>query len=200
MAKFIVFEGIDGSGKSTQIKRLGEYFKKRGIPHIVTKEPTEGPIGSLAKSVVRGDTSVSEEALSLLFAADRAQHIAKEIRPALESGTYVLCDRYVYSNMAYQGIEAASYNKRFLLVPDLVIFIDADPKECTRRIILNRQSVEIYDGEKIANKIRARYLEIFRRYKGETSVEIIDGNQNEKEVFEQLLQCCMSHAILPSGN
>ena len=186
MAKFIVFEGIDGSGKTTQIDLLTQQFRKHNIPHIVTKEPTDGPIGSLARNVVRGAFSLSEEALSLLFAADRAEHTSTEIRPALESGKYVICDRYVYSNIAYQGIQVLADSGH--VNPDLTLFIDTDPEECTRRILSNRPAMEIYDGIKNANKIRAKYMEAFVRYKDGMPVQVIDGNASEQNVFEQILR------------
>ena len=190
--KFIVFEGLDGSGKTTQIKRLGAYFAEEGIRCIVTKEPTDGPIGVLVRNVLRGITPLSTESLALLFAADRAEHVTRQIRHALESGTHVLCDRFVYSNMAYQGMKIplntiAAYNERFFTAPDLTLFIDTDPKECARRITANRQTREIYDDEKLAQKIRPLYLEAFNLYRDQMPVTMIDGNLEKCDVFARLL-------------
>ena len=185
MGKFIVFEGIDGSGKTTQLKLLSEYFSSHNIPHIVTKEPTDGPIGRLARSVVRGAEPLSEEALSLLFSADRLEHISNEIRPALEAGKYVLCDRYVFSNIAYQGYQPVGKPNR--LAPDLTVFIDTNPEECTRRILVNRPAMEIYDGLENAKNIRNNYLKAFQQYKN-IPVKVVDGNRPKQEVFVQLLE------------
>lgn len=194
--KFIVFEGLDGSGKTTQINRLSEHLKKNNIPHIVTKEPTDNPIGALARCVVRGEVSLTKEALSLLFAADRAEHIATEISPALSAGKFVLCDRYIYSNMAYQNGVQVVTDSHHLKKPDLTIFIDTSPEECTRRIIANRQSMDIYDGIKISQQIRTKYLESFRRYKLGMPVEIINGDQQEDEIFSKLLSLPMFYQVL----
>ena len=196
-AKFIVFEGIDGSGKTTQIKLLSDRFKKHNIPHIVTKEPTDGPIGKLCRSVLSGDMPMSTEALALLFMADRAEHISSEILPALESGKYVLCDRYEYSNMAYQGIQPVRSSDR--LDPDLTIFIDTDPEECTRRILHSRPNFEIYDGIENAKNIRAKYIEDFRRYKDWMPVEVISGVGRQDDVLARILQLPVLSAILSDG-
>ena len=195
MGKFIVIEGIDGSGKSTQAVRLAEHLTQKNIKCLTTKEPTDGPIGSMARRAVCGFLPLSADALALLFAADRAEHIAKEIRPALkpEAGdsTFVVCDRYVYSNMAYQGLYVAKYNEAFLLVPDLTLFVDTDPEECTRRIMKSRANMEIYDGVEIAQEIRKRYFEAFRAYEDIMPVVVIDGNQPEDDVFAQILSIVM---------
>jgi len=190
--KFIVFEGLDGSGKTTQIKRLSAYYAAHGIDCLVTKEPTDGPIGVLARSALHGSISLTTESLALLFAADRAEHVVRDIRPALEAGVNVLCDRFIYSNMAFQGMEVpmstiASYNERAMIAPDLTIFIDTHPKECTRRILSARQNLEIYDGEKLAWQIRGRYLELFGLFGDKMPVVTIDGNRQESDVFAQLL-------------
>ena len=190
--KFIVFEGLDGSGKTTQIKRLGAHYAKAGINCLVTKEPTDGPIGVIARSALRGITPLSTEALALVFAADRLEHVVKEIRPALEAGINVICDRFIYSNMAFQGAAVpvgnlASYNERAMTAPDITIFIDTHPEECTRRILSTRQYLEIYDGEKLAWEIRERYLELFELFKDRMPVVTIDGNRSEQDVFSQLL-------------
>jgi len=194
--KFIVFEGLDGSGKTTQLKRLAAHFAKQaqGVSFLATKEPTDGTLGNLARHVLLGDTPLSTDAFALLFAADRVEHIIREVQPALEAGTFVLCDRFVYSNMAFQGTALpqeviASYNERAvsLATPDLTIFIDVSPEECTRRIVSTRKNLEIYDGMEFAREIRNLYMKAFECYGERMPVKIVDGNMSEDEVFEQLL-------------
>jgi dTMP kinase len=197
--KFIVIEGIDGSGKTSQINRLGAYFAENNIPCFVTKEPSDRPIGNLARQAVcgGGKNLLSADALALLFAADRAEHLNKEIRPALAAGKVVLCDRFIYSNMAYQGMAVpmwaiASYNERFIKnteifeKPDLTIFIDTPPEECTRRIIASRESFELFDGAETAQKIRSGYFEAFELCKAHMPVTVIDGNRSKNEIFSRL--------------
>jgi len=192
LGKFIVLEGLDGSGKTTQIKRLVDYLSKNKHHCLTTKEPTDGPIGSLALETIRGLSSLSPDTLALLFAADRSEHILRKIRPALQAGINIICDRFVYSNLAYQGETIPqntifAYNSQFLLPPDLTIFIDTSPEECTRRIISTRKSFELFDGVKRASNIRNEFLKAFVTYGKQMPVKIIDGNLDEDEVFKQLI-------------
>jgi len=192
LGKFIVLEGLDGSGKTTQIKRLVDYLSKNKHHCLTTKEPTDGPIGSLALETIRGLSSLSPDTLALLFAADRSEHILRKIRPALQAGINIICDRFVYSNLAYQGETIPqntifAHNSQFLLPPDLTIFIDTSPEECTRRIISTRKSFELFDGVKRASNIRNEFLKAFVTYGKQMPVKIIDGNLDEDEVFKQLI-------------
>ena len=189
--KFIVFEGLDGSGKTTQIKRIVKHLQKRGVRCLATKEPTDGPIGNIARLALHGTDPLSTDALALVFAADRAEHIAKQINPALTAGLHVLCDRFVYSNMAFQGTAIplnilAAYNERSLTAPDMTIFIDVDPEECTRRQS-RRKIKEIYDGLKLAQEIRSLYFKAFEQHRERMPVTVVDGNAGEDEVFARLL-------------
>ena len=191
--KFIAFEGLDGCGKTTQIKRLAAHFSDAGIKYLLTAEPTGGLLGRLARNVLLEIVEMSAEALALLFAADRAEHVIRQILPALETGKHVLCDRFVYSNMAFQGTalplaKIAAFNDTAISVrPDLTLFIDVQPEECRRRMLPVRQSEEIYDGIKISHKIRERYYEAFQAYGTTMPVAVIDGNVPENEVFTQIL-------------
>ncbi|MCL1999778.1 MAG: dTMP kinase [Turicibacter sp.] len=194
--KFIVIEGIDGSGKTTLINNIAEYFKRTETPFLTTKEPTESIIGRLATSVIRKQESLCNDALALIFAADRAEHLEKEIKPAIDVGKIVFCDRYVYSNMAYQGYKAYEYNKTFLLKPDLTVFLDTTPKECTKRIALNRMSMEIYDGIHNAERIRQSYFEMFAACGDELPVTTMKGNCKENEVFERFIEILRDSQLL----
>ena len=189
--KFIVFEGLDGSGKTTHIKRLTKHLQKQDIRCLATKEPTDGIIGNIARLALHGKEPLSIDALALIFAADRAEHIAKQINPALTAGLHVLCDRFVYSNMAFQGTAIplntiAAYNERSLTAPDMTIFIDVTPEECARRQS-RRKIKEIYDGLKLAQEIRSLYFEAFEQHKERMPVTVVDGNGEEDEVFARLL-------------
>ncbi len=107
--KFIVFEGLDGSGQSTQAQLLKNYLEKeKNISPVLTKEPTrETPIGVLIRQVIQKEISVSPTALQLLFCADRSEHLEKVIKPALENGQWVISDRYFYSTMAFGSLPSA---------------------------------------------------------------------------------------------
>jgi len=183
--KFIVLEGLDGSGKTTQLHRLAKHF----IDPFVTKEPAEGFIGRAIREVLTGRARVGSEALAMLFAADRLCHLETEVRPALAAGKVVLCDRFLYSNLAYQP-EAARFNETVLRegpLPDITLFIDTPPEECTKRIAARGSDREIFDGTERATHIRAAYLQAFRRFGELMPVAHIDGNQEEGKVFQNIL-------------
>ena len=105
MSRFITFEGIDGSGKSTQIKLLADYLSSKGAKVFLTKEPGEGKLGEAIRTMIlaRRDISIEPYAELCLFCADRAQHVRELIAPKLEDGYTVICDRYYDSTLAYQG-------------------------------------------------------------------------------------------------
>lgn len=101
---FIVFEGGDGAGKSTQVRCLSRWLGERGIPHVVTREPGGTPLGArLRDLLLHSDVAPTDRAEALLFAADRAEHVQTVVLPALARGDWVLCDRYIDSSVAYQG-------------------------------------------------------------------------------------------------
>src|SRR3989304_1252387 len=103
--KFYVFEGLDGSGLTTQAALLRNYFLSKGKEAVLTKEPTDGLIGGIIKAPLRDEWKTNPLALQMLFAADRAHHLTTEIEPALKKGKNVISDRYVLSNIAYGSID-----------------------------------------------------------------------------------------------
>src|SRR4029078_3251661 len=109
---FIVLEGIDGSGTTTQLGRLGDHLTSRGRRAHTTREPSAGPVGRLLREILLGGHRLPDgapadrRAMALLFAADGRDHLRREIEPALAAGTDVVCDRYLLSSLAYQGEEA----------------------------------------------------------------------------------------------
>ena len=169
---FIVIEGIDGSGKSEQFQRLTKRLKRRGYNLMATREPTKVyPVGRLIERVLREEEQVSEEALALLFAADRADHTERRIKPALKDGAVVVSDRYVHSSLAYQSRGMAKeldlnwikVINRYALEPDAVVFLDVSPEVGQAR--LSNGQVRIKDHsyfESISQqeRIRTVYLEV----------------------------------------
>jgi len=140
---FVVLEGTEGAGKTSQALRLRDRLEKAGRLAVCTREPTEGtPIGSLLNRILHNHTKVAEEALPLLFAADRMDHTRNVIEPQLRRGAIVICDRYVYSSLAYQGAGMArrfdlkwlKAINRYARHPDIVFFLDITPEEGLRRI------------------------------------------------------------------
>lgn len=136
---FIVIEGIDGTGKSTQAKRLADWFQSQGRDVILSFEPTNGPWGTkVRESAITGRLSPEEELQC--FLNDRRQHVEETISPALVNGKVVILDRYYFSTMAYQGargfdpIEIRKQNEAFSPVPDLLLILDLDVDQALARI------------------------------------------------------------------
>lgn len=158
---FIVFEGIDGSGKSSLARALHEYLSDKNIPSILTAEPTSDTlIGKTLRAYLK-DSSVDESTMALLFAADRVEHV-KEIKKLLDEGITVICDRYIYSNFAYQGEHPARDIHNLLmdklLTPDITYYVDADPEVCLERIKSRGLSLDKYETIEKLETIRSRYL------------------------------------------
>ncbi|MEM5879368.1 MAG: dTMP kinase [Candidatus Aenigmatarchaeota archaeon] len=191
---FIVLEGIDGSGKSSQSKLLFDFLQKNKIPAILTHEPTDGDIGSLLtnKYLKEVDLPLVD---AFLFAADREEHLKKIVIPALEQGKIVISDRYYHSTLAYQqaqGLELEfllELNKKFIK-PDLTIIIDLEPEIAVERIEKdkNRKMEDRKKFEKVEflKKVRKNFLELKEILKDERIV-VIDGNKTKEEVFEAVL-------------
>lgn len=174
--KFIVFEGTDGSGKSTQMKLLGKYLEERGEKCSFTREPTDSKFGELLHSCMKREIDTDEYTIAAMFAADRLDHIHNPnggMKVTLEKGVNVLCDRYYFSSFAYNGgfvpldwVISINTPAMQALKPDLVIFIDVDPRESMARVS-RRGEVERYETLDKQLKIREKYLEIFKRFSDE---------------------------------
>ncbi len=137
--RFIVFEGVDGTGKSTQLPLLADYLRSRGIEVVETREPTNGIHGREIRKMYgsRGEYSFEEELN--LFVRDRKEHVAMVIAPALAAGKTVLCDRYYFSTAAYQGVAGGDPEQifsanSFAPEPDIVLLLKLKPEESIRRI------------------------------------------------------------------
>jgi dTMP kinase len=180
----IVIEGLDGSGKSTQAAILARRLSK-SQKVMLTAEPSNGKIGNFIRECcLYGDKRLPMEAEALLFAADRVEHVQNEIRDALDEGKFVICDRYVYSSLAYQGSAGLSLdwirtiNAR-ALQPDFSIFIDVSPEQVLERLHRKKSVMETLETQK---KVRAVYLKFVE--KGE--LVRVDGDQPKEVVADAL--------------
>lgn len=189
MAKgiFIVLEGIDGTGKSTQAARLAAWFRERGRDVVQSREPTDGPWGKkLRESAATGRLSPQDELE--FFLRDRRQHVDEVIAPALAAGKVVILDRYYFSTMAYQGArgfdpaEIRRRNEEFAPVPDLLLILDLDVDTALDRIGARGDSANEF--EKRGNLVRCR--EIFRSLAGENFVETINTSGSMDEVSRDI--------------
>lgn len=199
VGKFIVFEGLDGCGKSTQLdnlrKRMSTLCRSAGKRKVfVTREPSDSVPGLICRGISKQKIFVQQETEALLFAADRYEHIQSEILPQLRIGNHVLCDRFVMSNFAYQAANTDmntifQYNRASLelIIPDVTIFIDVTPEECERRRAAERAAEEKYENVEHAKIIREQYMqamEFLRDYSKE--LLIINGMGDPEQIFEDL--------------
>ena len=195
--RFIVFEGIDGSGKSTQLQMLKDRLETAGIPCSETREPTDSVFGKLLRDVLTKKVKADNRVLAPLFAADRMDHILREEEGLLavrEKGNVILCDRYYFSNYAYQSTSlplqyVISVNEpcAALMRPDLTFFIDVSPKTAMERINTNRGQTELFEKEEILEKTRNQYLSAFEAVKDTENVKIIDGSRSPQDIADEIL-------------
>jgi dTMP kinase len=181
---FIVIEGLDGSGKTTQATLLAKKLSK-SCNVLLTAEPSRGKIGTfIRESCLYEDKRLPIEAEALLFAADRIEHMYSEVKPALEDGKIVICDRYIYSSLAYQGSAGLSLewikaiNAR-ALQPDFSIFIDVSPEKVIERLQRKKSVMETLETQQ---KVREVYL----KYVAKGELVLIDGYRPKDVVAEEL--------------
>ncbi|MEI7927337.1 MAG: dTMP kinase [Verrucomicrobiales bacterium] len=183
---FIVIEGIDGTGKSTQVRLLAEWLRRQGREVITSREPTDGPWGKMARN--SGNVRLSAEEELQLFLKDRAQHVEELIQPALDAGKVVILDRYYFSTMAYQGcrgfdpVEIRKRNEAFAPVPDLLFILDLEVDAALARIGARGDIANEF--EKRENLLRCR--EIFLTLKDEPFAHVIETNRSPDEVQAEL--------------
>ena len=192
---FITFEGADGCGKTTQIKLLEEYLNKKNIENILTREPGGSDLGvHLRKILLHYDAPVSNIAETFLYLADRAQHIECKIKPALDEGKIVLCDRHTDSTLAYQGygrcqdLEKIKYLNDIAtngIKPDLTIVFDIDSEIAQKRLQGEKDRLEA-GGLEFHKKLRHGYLDIAKN--DPKRVKVIDANQSIESVFKDTLK------------
>lgn len=202
---FIVFEGIDGSGTTTQAEQLRKRFVEYGLPAHVTAEPSSGPVGSIIRQILTGRLVVrhqhgisapSWKTLSLLFAADRQDHVESEILPNLSDGVNVICDRYVYSSVIYQSVSSGDDTtaqwirevNRHIRTPDLVIHLRIDPEEALKRRIARGGSLEIFDDPEFQARLARAYENLAETFE-DTHVVTVEANQS----VEQIAGECWNH-------
>ena len=185
----IVIEGIDGTGKSTQSKRLGEWFTAQGHEVVLSREPTAGPWGKkLRESAATGRLSAEEELA--YFLKDRSQHVEDLFAPALAAGKVVILDRYYFSTMAYQGArgfdpgEIRRKNEVFAPVPDLLLIMDLDVDSSLERI--GARGDVANEFEKRENLERCR--EIFLSLKEEPFARVIESSGSLDEVAQRVCE------------
>lgn len=184
---FICIEGIDASGKTTQARRLVRNLRLKGIDAIYTTEPSSGRVGRLIRRhVLDRKKRVPIAVEALLFAADRVEHVETKIKPALKKGKVVVCDRYVYSTLAYQGAAGLDLKwikqiNRFALTPNLALFLDVPPEIVVQRLKPKRSVMETSQNQQ-------RVREVYMRMVKEGRMVAVDGNKPVENVTDEILR------------
>lgn len=191
---FIAFEGIDGSGKSTQSALLIQKLRQEGVHCYATMEPTDAPIGSLIRQVMTGRIKTDNKAVAALFAADRLDHLLNEVDgivSKIESGVTVVTDRYYFSSYAYNSVHMpmewvikANEQSSAILRPSVTVYIDIDPDTALDRIAKNRFRQELFEKKSMLVKVRDNYMKAFKLLEKEEKVVIVDGNRPQEEIAE----------------
>lgn len=203
-APFIVFEGLDGAGTTTQSHRLVAALEAAGRKAHFTREPSDGPVGTsirqaLAGRLVRpGGERLTPETLALLFAADRVDHLASEIDRLCDRGVTIICDRYVLSSVAYQGQEldpafVRAINAR-AAAPDLTLFVRVSPETALQRRAGRHLGEDLYERLETQRRVAEAYDRAARDYAASHRVAVVDG---ERSIDEVAAECLRLALLLP---
>lgn len=186
----IAFEGIDGSGKSTQAAMLGQWLRRRGREVVMSKEPTTGPWGTKIRQSFFTQRLSPDEELEC-FVNDRKEHVEALIKPALARGADVIVDRYYYSTVAYQGargLDAAKVlemNRAFAPKPDVVFVVDLDPKVALERISASRAGGrDLFENLEEQLRVRAGFMKLVE---SERHLVLIDGTLTVEQMHERIV-------------
>lgn len=201
----LVLEGIDGAGTTTQARRLHDSLKKLGADCHLTREPSDGPIGRLLREILAGEHKPSADrcsgatTLGLLFAADRADHLEREICPALAANKVVISDRYYHSSLAYQGsdedrgwVETLNKNAQ---APERTFFLKVDPEVAAKRREAASREEEIFDRMETQKRVAAGYQKVMNQRSATESINVIDGHQSLNEISAQILSSAVALSI-----
>ncbi|MBQ9760965.1 MAG: dTMP kinase [Clostridia bacterium] len=194
--RFIVFEGIDGAGKTTQIELLEKRLKEQGRRVFRTAEPTESVTGGMLRDALAGISKRTACEMAALFTLDRIFHNVNPvhgIEKMLADGIDVICDRYYYSTLAYQGSEIRgdwafdmNLNCPEIRRPDVCLFLDLTPEQSMERISKGRVTQEIYETHEKLEQVRRKFYSVFERLDEEEHIVIVDASKSIDEIAEEI--------------
>lgn len=200
--RFVVLEGIDGAGTTTQVARLVERLKAEGTPAVrSTREPSDGPIGSLVRQVLTGrivspgGRAPGWATMALLFAADRMDHVESEIEPVLAAGGVVVSDRYDASSLAYQSVSSGSGGERAVdwirqlnrhaLRPDLTIVVDLSPEVAAVRREARGEPAQLYEQNETQRALALFYRDL-AKHMPDDRIVVVDGSGTMDDVHARV--------------
>ena len=193
---FFAFEGIDGSGKSTQIRLLVEKLRQKGLACHETREPTDGPVGAIVHQIMTGRIKADGRVISSLFASDRLDHLTNPVNglcKEIDRGITVVTDRYYFSSYAYNGVDMpmdwvmeCNRLSAELLRPTLHIFLDIPVSTAMARIAKNRLHTELYEKEERLTAVRDNYFKVFEQLKDVERVAVIDADADVETVAQRV--------------
>lgn len=194
---FITFEGPDGAGKTTQVKLLERHLRQKGYDVLVTREPGGTPVGEEIRKILLNRNYKDMDAVTemYLYAASRAQHVRRVIKPALDEGKMVLCDRFVDSSIAYQGfgrglgmdvVEAVNRYALGGIVPDLTLFLNIRPEDALARGRIRSEELDRLESEELEfhRRVYQGFLVLQKKYT--ERIKEVDATRSVDEVFEQV--------------
>jgi len=192
---FIVLEGLDGCGTTTQTALLLDKLRKSGFEAVSTNEPTDGSIGRFIRSVLQKKESVDPFTLALLFSADRNEHVYGKngIVAQTQAGIKVVCDRYLFSSLAYQALsmdlETVAQLNQYYPLPEYLFFVDLSAEECQKRMEARGAQKELFERLELQKRIEANYKKALSLMP-DTGMKcsIIDGSGTVQEVHNQICQ------------
>ena len=191
LKRFIVLEGLDGSGTTTQLKNLGKMFSEHNIPYLLTMEPTNNEVGKLIRKILEKEIAVEPETLAVLFSADRNEHLygKKGIKELSEEGLWIICDRYLFSSIAYQSLKC---DREWVLslnnypMPEFLFFLDVPVEECGKRLG-TRDKVELFDKTELQKRILENYRYGFRMADNSgVAFFKMDGTEDPEVISEKI--------------
>lgn len=190
LKNFIVFEGLDGAGTTTQMQLLAEACDRQNRSCKATFEPTDKPLGRLVRSILKKQIVTTPLALAMLYAADREDHLHNPIYGLvadLEAGKMVISDRYLYSSLAYQSVEC-DFDRIAALndfpSPEYIFFIDTPIEECIRRINGRGTDAELFERAEFLSVVKDNYERIFASLEAGVTLVRLDGTRTKEEISQ----------------
>ncbi len=199
--RLVVLEGIDGAGTTTHVARLAEKLRSVRVPVRMTREPSDGPVGTLVRQVLTGrlvapgGRAPGWQTMALLFAADRMDHVESTIEPFIAEGGVVLSDRYDASSLAYQSVSSGAHARdalewirtlnRFVRRPDLTIVLDVPPEIAAERRLSRGEAAQLYDQNEVQRALAEFYRHLDRHIPGDR-IAVIDASGPIEDVQERI--------------